>query len=303
MSVNLIEEDSKADLSAISYEGDVAYADVDTQEESALFRDLERSTTSTLAAGIAQSQLCYSADEIPPVDDFVVDTDNTTEEKVTDEVIYVEIKDGEPLEIVVASVEALLPRSFCGGLRVLSFKKNTKNNAGFRKGDIITAVNGLSIQKMSGERALALIKTASNRKIHVLRKPMFTETADEDLVAGKRAQAQGNENENESQNENEEENDDEETRREKENLKPDNRGREEEEQDISGAWGSMKRRYTQRLAQAPLYAAGNAIKIDTNRYTEPTMSARHEHVPGGKRCPGKGVYSDVLHRATKRVRR
>lgn len=148
---------SQVDLSAISYSAD---AIGDTQEESALFRQLESST-------VNESALNYSEDDV--------------NDALSEELLLISVKDGEALGIVVAPVEApVAARSGCHGLKVLTCKSGSRN---FKPQDIIVAVNELSIMKMTGENALTVIKMATDRKIKVLRKKASAEIKDKENVS------------------------------------------------------------------------------------------------------------------------
>jgi hypothetical protein len=278
--MNVISADNEAqlggpnDVSAISYnEGEYG----DTQEESALFRDLEKS-----ASAAQRSALDYSADdlqdEIPEPD-----TEDVFPEDIDiSPIVVVEVRDEEPLGIVCASVEAISPRSFCNGLRVLSCKDRSRR-AKFLVGDIITAVNGLSILKMTGEKALALIRRASNRRIEVVRKQRQQAAPAGGKGDGSSSFIAG------------------------EGLEEDvsaDAPNFDDGHTFSTALGGLCRRYTQRVSRSALFAGGHPVKVDCNRLTEPTMEAWKDILPGGKRVPGKdSAYTEVLHRFDRRMKR
>ena len=138
-------------------------------------------------------------------------------------------------------------------------------------------MNGLSILKLTGEKALALIRKASNRRIDVVRTTAgpASEAAPLEGVVG---------------------------------------GLEEEGEDVaafnlgdgyalSKAWGGLRRRYTQRISQSALFAGGVQVKVDSTRFTEPTIDVL-DTIPGGKRLPGKdSAYAKVTHRLDCRMKR
>lgn len=254
---------SQVDLSAISYSADVVG---DTQEESALFRQLNESSAAN------ESALDYSADEGK-------ETEELTEPLTDEGTLVVDVKDGEALGIVVAPVDAPLAlRSVCNGLRVLTCKTSS---GGFRPQDVIVAVNHMSVTKMTTDNALTVMKTATDRKIKVLRQKALettttTTTTDEENITNAR--------EGEGKEEDDEENG-----------------------SVHSQWKRFKRRYAKRIydnnRQPSIYVAGSEVKVNRDRATAPTMEPFKAYVPGGRRCENKEVYTSVLGDMTRRSKK
>jgi hypothetical protein len=155
------------------------------------------------------------------------------------ELVYINVKDKAPLGITVA---ALREGDKCNGMKVLSLKKTTgadnKENEVclFKEGDIIVSVNGKSLIKLSARTATTLLRNFKDRSITVIRRlPDSTNSTRKNQNL---------------------------------NLEPLNKRIKTEdsadpENEIYRDWKAIKGKLVYRiLEERPLYAAGNAVRVD-----------------------------------------